>query len=132
MKKFLFLSSLLAFSQISVGTSGQLFARPIDKIDKIIDKADVKTVQLKITGLTCAGCASQVNKALTKQAGILENKVEYPGDVATIKYDAAKISEAQIIAAIEKIGYKAQVLAASPKSSSLSPTKNCCAKKSVI
>ena len=129
MKKILFLSSLLAFSQLSGGPSGQLFAR---SIDKIIDKADVKTIQLKITGLTCAGCASQVNKALTKQAGILENKVEYPGDVATIRYDAAKISEAQIIAAIEKIGYKAQVLAASPKSSSLSPAKSCCAKKTII
>lgn len=129
MKKILFLSSLIAFAQLSGGIAGHLSARPINKI---IDKADVKTVQLEITGLTCAGCASHVNKALTKQAGILENKVEYPGDVATIKYDAAKISEAQIIAAIEKIGYKAQVLATSPKSSSLSPAKSCCAKKTII
>lgn len=129
MKKFLFLSFIPAFTLLLGGISGQLFAWPIDKI---MSKADVETVQLKITGLTCAGCASHVNKALGKQAGILENSVEYPGDVAIIKYDASKISASQIIAAIEKIGYKAQVLAQSPKVSGVSPAKSCCAKKPVI
>ena len=39
--------------------------------------------------------------------GIVEQKVEYPGDVATVNLNPAITSVADIIKAIEKIGYKA-------------------------
>ncbi len=39
--------------------------------------------------------------------GFVEQKVEYPGDVATLKFNPAKTSVDDIIKAIEKIGYKA-------------------------
>ena len=39
--------------------------------------------------------------------GIVEQKVEYSGDVATVNFKPAKTSVDDIIKAIEKIGYKA-------------------------
>ncbi|AMP99746.1 cation transporter [Pedobacter gandavensis] len=37
-----------------------------------------KTVKLKITGMTCAGCSNHISNALKKVDGINEHKVEYP------------------------------------------------------
>jgi periplasmic mercuric ion binding protein len=66
-----------------------------------------KTVKLKITGMTCAGCSKQVSATLKGLDGVIEQKVEYPGDLATVRYDAAKTSVDKIIKAIEQLGYKA-------------------------
>lgn len=74
-----------------------------------VTKEDPKTVTLKITGMTCAGCSNHVATTLKALGGVIEQKVEYPGDVATVKYDAAKTSVTNIIKAIEKLGYKAEV-----------------------
>ena len=74
---------------------------------KTVTKDEPKTVKLKITGMTCAGCSNHVATTLKALDGVVEQNVEYPGDVATIKYNPAKTSVADIIKAIEKIGYKA-------------------------
>lgn len=74
---------------------------------KSVTKDEPKTVKLKITGMTCAGCSNHVATTLKALDGVVEQNVEYPGDVATIKYNPAKTSVVDIIKAIEKIGYKA-------------------------
>ena len=71
---------------------------------------DPRSVTLKITGMSCAGCASHIHAALSQSAGIISDEVKYPGDVAIIKYESSKISEKEIIAVIEKTGYKAVVI----------------------
>jgi copper chaperone CopZ len=73
------------------------------------NKEDPKTVTLKITGLSCAGCANSIHTALSRIDGVISDEVKYPGDIAVIKYDASKISEKEIIAVIEKTGFKAEV-----------------------
>ena len=74
---------------------------------KTATKEEPKTVKLKITGMTCAGCSNHVATTLKTIDGIVEQKVEYPGDVATVKFNPTKTSVADIIKAIEKVGYKA-------------------------
>lgn len=74
---------------------------------KSITKDEPKTIKLKITGMTCAGCNNHVANALKSLDGVVEQKVEYPGDVAIVKYNPAKTSVETIIKAIEKLGYKA-------------------------
>lgn len=91
---------------------------------------DIKTLKVKVTGLTCAGCASMLHTALSKKAGIVEDQVDYPGDVTTIKYNLALISEQEILKVIEKAGYKAQIITQDTKTKKMSLTtpKRCCAK----
>ena len=59
--------------------------------------------------MSCAGCANHIHKVLSKTDGVISDEVKYPGNIATVKYDASKISEEQIIKVIEKAGYKAEV-----------------------
>ncbi len=64
--------------------------------------------------------------------GVISDEVKYPGDIAIIKYEASKISEKEIIAVIEKAGYKAEVQKEkkdkTDKALSTANTKSCCAK----
>ena len=70
-------------------------------------KEEPKTVKLKITGMSCAGCSNHVATTIKALDGIVEQKVEYPGDIATVEYYPTKTSVSDIIKAIEKLGYKA-------------------------
>lgn len=40
--------------------------------------------------MTCAGCSNHVATTLKALDGVVEQQVEYPGDVATIKYNLLK------------------------------------------
>lgn len=79
---------------------------------------NLKTVKLKITGMTCAGCSNHISTALKAVDGITDHSVEYPGDLATITYDPDKTSPEANIKVIEKIGYKAEILKETSKKKS--------------
>lgn len=122
MKSILILLVSIAFiATANVCGFGVCKANAADKTVKqsqFLMKEEPKTVTLKITGITCAGCASHIHTALSKTDGVINDEVKYPGDVAIIKYDASKISEKEIIAVIEKTGYKAEVIKSKDKKSS--------------
>ena len=77
-----------------------------------------KTLKLKITGMTCAGCSNHISKALNEVDGIIEQKVEYPGNLATITYNPERTNPDAIIKVIEKPGYKAEIIKETPKKKS--------------
>ena len=78
-----------------------------------------KTLKLKITGMTCAGCSNHISNALKVVGGIIDYKVEYPGDLATIEYDPKKTNPEAIIKVIEQTGYKAGIIKENKKEKSL-------------
>lgn len=100
--------ALFGAAQVCGCCTCQASARPISH--KTVTTGEPKEVTLKITGMSCAGCSNHVHTSLSKTAGIISDDVKYPGDIATVKYDASKISEKEIIAVIEKAGYKAEIL----------------------
>jgi|GEM_PF-2515559 copper chaperone CopZ len=72
---------------------------------------NTETVKLKITGLTCAGCSSQLHKLLNETKGVVDNSVEYPGDIAVIQYNPDQTSPELIMVAIkENTSYTAELL----------------------
>ena len=111
MKKY-FLISIIGFILLSFQTNAQCCAASSNKkaITENNNQGNSKTVKLKITGMTCAGCANHVSKALKNVNGVIEQSVDYPGDVAKIKYDVAKTKPEELIKVIEKAGYKAEVI----------------------
>jgi copper chaperone CopZ len=62
----------------------------------------VETVEVKVTGMMCGGCASKVHKVLNETAGIIDNEVKYPGDVAVVKYNPEKTNPKEIVGVIEE------------------------------
>ncbi|MEJ6527506.1 heavy metal translocating P-type ATPase [Exiguobacterium sp. USCH10] len=66
----------------------------------------MKTVELSIQGMTCAACSARIEKVLNKMDGV-EATVNLPLETATIRVDEG-ITEEELIARIEKIGYGAE------------------------
>ncbi len=63
-------------------------------------------VTLKVGGMSCGGCAANVEKALRSVPGVTGAKVDLKGGKATVDYDPAKASEKEMAAAVKKAGYK--------------------------
>ncbi|MBL7867232.1 MAG: heavy-metal-associated domain-containing protein [Flavobacterium lindanitolerans] len=106
------LIAIFGFTLLSFQADAQCCAASSNKktITENSDQKNGVTVKLKITGMTCAGCANHISKALKNVNGVIEQSVEYPGDVAIVKYDSAKTKPEELIKAIEKAGYKAEVI----------------------
>jgi mercuric ion binding protein len=70
--------------------------------ENTVKQENAGTVKLKITGMTCAGCASHVHEVLSETEGVVDNSVEYPGDIAVIQYNPDKTNPELMMEAIEK------------------------------
>lgn len=119
MKKILILLSALFL----IGNA-QLSAQCCNPTDNKAQTANTtqqegKTLKLKITGMTCAGCSNHISNALKEVDGIIKHQVEYPGDLATIHYDPKKTNSDAIIKVIEQTGYKAEIIKENQKEKSL-------------
>jgi copper chaperone len=65
---------------------------------------------LKVTGMTCGGCAAAVKSAAKKVDGVKEAVVSYDKGVAEVTYDPAKTTPQAIAQAVtERSGFKAEV-----------------------
>lgn len=65
----------------------------------------MQTETIKVTGMTCGGCASKVTHALKTTRGVGDVKVSLSGGEATIRYDEALTSPDQLKSAVEGAGY---------------------------
>lgn len=62
---------------------------------------------LNIDGMTCASCATRVEKGLNKLSGVQKANVNLALERATVEYNSSDITLQDIIKKIEDIGYKA-------------------------
>ena len=61
---------------------------------------------LALEGMTCASCASRIERALNKVEGV-EATVNFATETAAVAYDPAVASTDSLVAAVEKVGYHA-------------------------
>jgi len=62
-------------------------------------------VTLPVEGMTCAACQATVQRVLTKQPGVTQAAVNLMMHEATVHFDPAATSPAQLVAAINDTGY---------------------------
>lgn len=67
----------------------------------------MKSKKFKITGMTCASCSNAVDRAIKKLDGVTEHNVNLVTELMTVTYDENKLTEADLIKAVEKAGYEA-------------------------
>ncbi|WP_186141297.1 heavy metal translocating P-type ATPase [Burkholderia gladioli] len=73
---------------------------------------DAPAIELEIGGMTCASCSGRVEKALAQVPGVSSASVNLATERASISAEAA-VSVAQLVAAVEKAGYRATPAAGS-------------------
>jgi Cu+-exporting ATPase len=63
---------------------------------------------LALEGMTCAACASRIERTLNKVDGV-EATVNFATETATVSFDPSVVAPDQLSAAVERIGYHAQL-----------------------
>ncbi|MDP3845300.1 MAG: heavy metal translocating P-type ATPase [Pseudomonas sp.] len=69
------------------------------------------SLELHISGMTCASCAGRVERALTKVAGVASVAVNLASERAHLQL-ISDVSSAELLAAVEAAGYSAALIAA--------------------
>jgi cation transport ATPase len=63
----------------------------------------VTTITLELEGMTCAGCAARIERRLNE----LDTSVNLATERATVRFDESSVAVADLIAAVESVGYGA-------------------------
>jgi Cu+-exporting ATPase len=69
-------------------------------VEKAKDKA-----KIKISGMSCASCALNIEKSLKNLEGVGEAQVNLGTEEATVEYDSKKLNLSQLESAVEDAGY---------------------------
>ncbi|GIK40571.1 MAG: copper-translocating P-type ATPase [Chloroflexota bacterium] len=78
----------------------------VERVEKAGYHVPVATMELPITGMTCANCVNTVERTLNKKVpGIIEATVNFATEKATVKYIPGAVTRADMVAAIERAGY---------------------------
>jgi P-type Cu+ transporter len=64
-----------------------------------------KLLILPITGMTCANCATTIERNLKRMDGMQSAAVNLAAERATVEYDSAKLTQADVLARVAKAGY---------------------------
>ncbi|MEY3706685.1 MAG: hypothetical protein RL585_1242 [Pseudomonadota bacterium] len=67
-------------------------------------------MDLRIEGMTCAACASRIERALTRRNGIESVKVNLVHEKARVRFDKEQVSSEDLLKWIDSIGFKASLL----------------------
>ena len=74
-------------------------------------------MDLRIEGMTCAACASRIERALTRRNGIESVKVNLVHEKARVRFDKEQVSSEDLLKWIDSIGFKASLLQSDQASS---------------
>ena len=82
----------------------------------------MSTIELPITGMTCASCASRIERRLNKLESVSAS-VNYATEKATVAYDPVAVAPEQLLGAVEAAGYHAALPAEAPERDDLAPLR---------
>ena len=71
------------------------------------DEGTAERVEMPITGMTCAACASRIERRLSKASGVERAAVNFATSRATVLFDPARTQVRDLIRTVEDIGYGA-------------------------
>ena len=63
-----------------------------------------------VTGMTCAACASRVQRALERAEGVTEASVNFASGKAAVSYDPSVMSVPTLVESVRRAGYDADVV----------------------
>ncbi|MFC4404144.1 heavy metal translocating P-type ATPase [Gracilibacillus xinjiangensis] len=78
------------------------------KIEKLGYGVQPETIDLNITGMTCAACSTRIEKVLNKLSGVNKASVNLATESASIEFQPAVVTVDDFIARIKKLGYSAE------------------------
>ena len=72
----------------------------------------MKSITLKVTGMSCSSCVGHVEKALAGTPGVVSSQVDLKSGQAQVQFDETVLNPEEMIERIKDEGYDAAVAAA--------------------
>ena len=69
-----------------------------------MNSSTLEQIELPIEGMTCAACASRIEKNLNKLPGV-EAVVNFANEKAHVNYDATQTGTDKLVKTVEKAGF---------------------------
>jgi Cu+-exporting ATPase len=83
----------------------------VSEIEKKIEQLGYgvihEAVDFNITGMTCAACATRIEKGLNKLPGVTKANVNLALETAHVEYAPSEVSIEEMVRKVDKLGYKA-------------------------
>jgi copper chaperone CopZ len=87
----------------------QAAAPPAEATDTSSPSLQVVTSTFDVTGMTCADCSKAIETKLIGMAGVTTVSADDKAGRAIVQYDEGKVSQDDIIAAIDSLNFTAKV-----------------------
>lgn len=82
----------------------------IEKVKKTGYGVQEEKVNLNVIGMTCAACATRIEKGLNKVEGVTNAAVNLATEKASVEFIPGKTNVDQLLAAVKKAGYDAKII----------------------
>lgn len=90
-----------------VGLNLYTYASPHRRRQDIMTHSSLASVVILVKGMTCFTCKLTVESSLERLPGVKDVDARVADETAVVQYDRAQVSVNQLIAAINKTGYRA-------------------------
>lgn len=77
----------------------------IERVKRAGYEIPTANLELPLLGITCANCATNIERALNKVDGVLSATVNYASEKAAVTYATGAVSRAEMVAAVRRAGY---------------------------
>ncbi|HLR68538.1 MAG TPA: heavy metal translocating P-type ATPase [Virgibacillus sp.] len=77
-----------------------------DRVEKLGYQVVQEKVNFDISGMTCAACATRIEKRIKKMDGVSNANVNFALETIAVEYDDKQVATADMVAAVKKMGYE--------------------------
>ncbi len=107
MKKTILIGAALAAATFGGLAIAAVSQSPSESVVVASAEATQATAQFSVENMTCATCPISVKNAMKRVDGVKSVDVDFDTKIATVVYDPAKTTAAEIAAASTGVGYPA-------------------------
>lgn len=105
-KSFLSIITIFALAALFFPHYAYVFYPHPEKQLVVVSEDHLKSVEFKINGMTCHGCAEHVMYEVNKLPGIIKADASFEKKNALVEFDESQVSQNNIESAINSTGYK--------------------------
>jgi copper chaperone CopZ len=69
----------------------------------------IKNIKFQLEGITCTGCAEDMENILRDKDGVINVSVNYAEGTVHIEYEPGVIDEKDLFEAVSKLGFKTKI-----------------------
>ncbi|MBO0586911.1 heavy metal translocating P-type ATPase [Sporosarcina sp. E16_8] len=77
-----------------------------ERVEKLGYSVVQEKVAFDISGMTCAACATKIEKRIGKMDGVSNASVNFALETIAVEYDSKQVETAEMITAVKKMGYE--------------------------